>query len=84
MKYKSRVTIKGQITIPKAIRERLQIGPHDVVGFEERGNAVVLKPVKRTILDFYGAIKVDGPQDFEAIREIVRAEVARRVAEEGR
>jgi AbrB family looped-hinge helix DNA binding protein len=38
-----RVTEKGQVTIPKPIRDRLGIGPGSEVEFVERGEIVVLQ-----------------------------------------
>ncbi len=38
----SRMTSKGQVTIPKRIRDKLGIGPGDDVGFREEGQAVIL------------------------------------------
>ncbi len=38
-----RVTEKGQVTIPKDIRERLGIGPGSEVDFVERDAAVILE-----------------------------------------
>lgn len=38
-----RVTEKGQVTIPKAIRDRLGIGPGSEVDFVERESAVILE-----------------------------------------
>ncbi|MEP9372161.1 AbrB/MazE/SpoVT family DNA-binding domain-containing protein [Mesorhizobium sp. KR1-2] len=38
-----RVTEKGQVTIPKEIRERLGIGPGSEVDFVERDSVVVLE-----------------------------------------
>jgi AbrB family looped-hinge helix DNA binding protein len=40
-----RVTSKGQVTIPQAIRERLQIAPHSEVEFVEEDGRVVLRKV---------------------------------------
>ncbi len=37
-----RVTSKGQVTIPKDVRDRLGIGPGSEVDFVERGGAVLL------------------------------------------
>jgi AbrB family looped-hinge helix DNA binding protein len=44
-----RVTSKGQVTIPIAVRDRLGILPHTEVDFEVRGNTVrlVKVPAKR-------------------------------------
>jgi AbrB family looped-hinge helix DNA binding protein len=38
-----RVTIKGQVTIPKEIRNRLGIGPGSEVEFVEQDNVVLLR-----------------------------------------
>lgn len=37
-----KITTKGQVTIPKDIRERLGLLPHTEVEFEIRGDVVVL------------------------------------------
>ncbi len=39
-----RVTSKGQVTIPKAVRDKLGIAPGTDVGFSEEGALIVLKP----------------------------------------
>ena len=41
----ARVTSKGQVTIPKEIRERLGVHPGEDVGFEERDNLLVISKV---------------------------------------
>lgn len=38
-----RVTTKGQVTIPKQIREKLGVKPGDEVGFREEGQTVILE-----------------------------------------
>lgn len=40
----TRVTSKGQVTIPKEIRDKLGIEPGSEVGFHEEGGQVVLRP----------------------------------------
>lgn len=42
-----KITSKGQVTIPQAIREKAGLHPHTEVEFEMRGGRVVLKPVSR-------------------------------------
>jgi len=37
-----RITSKGQVTIPKAIREKLGVKPGSNIGFEEEGDKIVL------------------------------------------
>ncbi|NEU55745.1 AbrB/MazE/SpoVT family DNA-binding domain-containing protein [Halorussus sp. MSC15.2] len=39
----SRVTSKGQVTIPKEVRERLGIRPGDEIEFEETDEGYVIK-----------------------------------------
>jgi antitoxin PrlF len=41
----AKVTSKGQITIPKEIRERLGVHPGEEVGFEEKENLVIITKV---------------------------------------
>jgi AbrB family looped-hinge helix DNA binding protein len=38
-----RMTSKGQVTVPKHIRDKLGIGPGDDVGFREEGQAVIVE-----------------------------------------
>ena len=46
-----RVTSKGQVTIPKPIRDRLGIGPGSRVEFIEQDNDVVLVKQGRGVFD---------------------------------
>jgi AbrB family looped-hinge helix DNA binding protein len=41
-----RVTSKGQVTLPKHIRDRLGIAPGDDIGFREEGQAVIVEKVE--------------------------------------
>ena len=52
----TRVTRKGQVTIPKNIRDFLEIETGDKVIFEIRGETVIIIPVKKTIFDFRGKV----------------------------
>jgi AbrB family looped-hinge helix DNA binding protein len=52
----STVTSKGQITIPKEIRERLHIKTGDRLDFRVEGDgAVRIVPVARKVADVFGA-----------------------------
>lgn len=80
----SKVTRKGQITIPKAIRDRLGVNEGEKVVFVLRGEEVVLKVIRGSILDLKGSVKPRAhPEDFENIRKSVRREVSKRIAENG-
>ena len=77
----STVTSKGQVTIPKNIRERLQIRSNDKVDFILEGDRVLLVPV-RTLLDLRGAVQAKGDGDFSLERVRAKEAVAKRVREE--
>jgi antitoxin PrlF len=69
----STVTTKGQVTIPKPIRDAMGIGPNDRVAFIREGERVLLQPL-RTLKAFRGAVKTKGPGSF--IEERARAKAA--------
>jgi AbrB family looped-hinge helix DNA binding protein len=69
MRWLTRVSTRGRVTIPKEIREKLQLKQGDRVAFVRIGDDVYMQPVKNTLLDKMGTTPVDGPQDFEKIRE---------------
>ncbi|MCU0491179.1 MAG: AbrB/MazE/SpoVT family DNA-binding domain-containing protein [Chloroflexaceae bacterium] len=48
---------KGQLTLPKAIREQLNLKTGDRVLFVVRNGRVELEAVHGSILDWYGSIK---------------------------
>lgn len=62
----SRVSEKGQVTIPKALRERLGITPGEILEFEEGpdGRLVGRKAGGRDPVDeAYGVLRLDGGTD---------------------
>ena len=75
----AKVTYKGQVTIPKTIRQQLGIEDGDSVLFQFEEGKVIMKRVKRAnLLDLYGAFPATRPFPGE---EAIRAEVRRHVAE---
>jgi len=56
---KTTVSEKGQVTIPKRLRERLGIRPGDVLNFEEdRGKLVATKQAAEDPMDaLYGSLR---------------------------
>ena len=56
---KARVSEKGQVTIPKKLRESLGISPGDVLDFEEQAGRLV-------------AVKEVPQQDWSSLRGILR------------
>lgn len=80
----STLTRKGQVTIPKEIRDRLGVKEGEKVLFVMRGEEVVLKVVKGTILDLKGSVRPSThPEDFEKVRQSVKRVVAKKIAGHG-
>ena len=75
------VTTKGQVTIPKDVRDRLDIKPNDRVDFLLEGGRAVLIPVK-TLKDLRGAVRPRSRSYLAEERRNARQAVAARVAEE--
>lgn len=80
MLWIAKVSSKGQVTIPKPVREHLELKPGSQVAFVVRDERVELEPMQGSILSLRGIIPVDGSQDWEEVRrktmEIVAAEIA--------
>ncbi|OZC01130.1 AbrB/MazE/SpoVT family DNA-binding domain-containing protein [Rubricoccus marinus] len=68
----TRIGRRGQITVPKAVRQSMGLAVGDRVAFVERGGEVVLRPVRQSLRDLRGSVPVDGPQDFDAVRDATR------------
>ena len=48
----AKLTSKGQLTLPKKVRERLGVHPGESVGFEEKeGQLVIRKVLKKSAFD---------------------------------
>ena len=75
------VTSKGQVTIPKKVRDALEIGPGDRVSFVIREDGVVeLRPETVDLLDLYGLLEHEGePVSVGRMNE----DIADAVAEDG-
>jgi AbrB family looped-hinge helix DNA binding protein len=67
----SKVGRRGQISIPRMIRQALNLQAGDRLAFIRRGDEFVLQPLKQTLSDFRGSVAVSAPQDFDAIRQQV-------------
>ncbi len=79
----TRLTSKGQVTIPAAIRARLGLRPHDRVRFELAGDVAILRPVSSGLLAGYGAVPPsDQPRDPRHQRDAFERAVAEEVTAE--
>jgi AbrB family looped-hinge helix DNA binding protein len=50
-RYEVKITSKGQLTLPKTLREKLMVGKGSKVILELRKNEVAMKPRKVSIVD---------------------------------
>lgn len=69
---KATVSEKGQVTIPKALREKLGIRPGQVLDFsaDDRGRLIATKASSRSALDeLYGVLNLGKTTD-EIMREL--------------
>jgi len=79
----SRITQKGQVTIPKEIRDTLGIRPNDIGEFTINEGAVVFTVKKGTILDAHRK-KTDKKINFAKARELMEREIASGIVKEMR
>lgn len=78
MVWTTTISSKGQLVLPKAIRDELGVQPGDKVVFLVRQGRIELQTYRGDILSWYGALAVDAPQEWET----VQAETNRLRAEE--
>ena len=68
------MTTKGQITIPKDVRDRLHLNPGDKLDFIVReGGEVVLRPASVDVRDLEGILRRPGtkPVSVEDMRKAI-------------
>jgi len=66
----AKITSKGQLTVPRQIRERLGVGPGDSLEFRFVNDHVEVTPVRRRRLEeFRGLFRVEHALDFEEERD---------------
>jgi AbrB family looped-hinge helix DNA binding protein len=69
----AKVTSKGQVTIPKKVRDRLGVHPGEDVGFEEKeGVVVITKAVTKSPFDkWVGKLrKLEGQHSDSLVKEL--------------
>jgi len=69
--HRSTITSKYQVTVPKAIRERLALSVSDELQWEVRGREVVITAATPDFLQRRGSI-AGGPKAVEAVRQMRR------------
>ena len=76
----SKIGRRGQLTLPRSVRNWLGLQEGDKVAFVRRGDEIILHPLSKTLLDLRGSIPVEEPQDFDSVREQIREIRAQQVA----
>ncbi|MDI6745387.1 MAG: AbrB/MazE/SpoVT family DNA-binding domain-containing protein [Thermodesulfovibrionales bacterium] len=81
------ITSKGQLTIPKDIRDVLHLRQNDKVAIVVEDGVAVIRPIKGNILDIGASIKISAkekPIDFKKARKETIRRIAGHTAGEGR
>ena len=73
--HTSKLSSQGQVTVPKAIRERLALEPGDLVAYEVVEGKVVLTRVDPFDAAYHAALSTtleewDSPEDDEAFKDL--------------
>jgi bifunctional DNA-binding transcriptional regulator/antitoxin component of YhaV-PrlF toxin-antitoxin module len=66
---KSTITVKYQTTVPKQVREKLGVGPSDMLQWDLAGDHVRVTASSRAFLDLRGSFKVGSGDSVEDIRK---------------
>ena len=66
---KSTITVKNQTTVPREIREKLAVGPSDVLQWEVVGDHVLVRAASPAFLGREGRIKVGSGDPVEDVRK---------------
>lgn len=72
----SKVTVKGQVTLPKEIRERLHVKAGDILAYEVQGNGVMVRKLAPFDREWHQALSAtlagewNSPEDEEAFRDL--------------
>lgn len=75
MHYRSRLSSKGQVTIPSEVRERLHLEPGDTVIYEVEDDRAVLRRAESFDIAYHAALtdtldEWTSPEDEEAFGDL--------------
>ena len=78
----AKVTSKGQVTIPKSIRDKLRISEQDRLLFSVEGETLLVTPLRRRPLEeLRGSLPATQPYPgHDAIREGLHTDLGERMA----
>ena len=78
-----KMTSKGQITIPKELRDRFNVNEGDQFKFLIEEDNVKIEPIKRKLLsNAIGRVTASKPIDLDEIREIAQKQAAEEIFSE--
>lgn len=66
---KSTITVKHQTTVPKEVREKLKVGPSDVLQWEVVGDHIRVTASNRAFLGLRGSFKLGPGDPVEDVRK---------------
>ena len=71
----SKLTSKGQTTIPREVRDKLALKPGDLIAFEIQGDAVQMRKVEPLDVGYLRAVQTtlsewESPEDAEAYDDL--------------
>ena len=71
----SRITARGQTTIPKRVRDEIGLTESDVISFEVEGDHLIVRKVTRTRDDYLQGLSATlgewaSPEDEDAWRDL--------------
>jgi AbrB family looped-hinge helix DNA binding protein len=79
----TKLTQKGQVTLPRSVRDQAGLKPRDAVTVEVEGDVVKIRRATSRIAAGYGAISGRRkPEDFRVIRDEFESGVADEVQSE--
>ena len=80
----STITVKGQMTLPKAVRDHLHVKPGDRVKFFVHPDGTVVLLPKRPITDLRGMLKTKRRATIEKMNEAIAEGAVSRMKRLGR
>lgn len=71
----SKISSKGQVTIPKKVRQSIRAEPGDTIAYEVRGDVVTMRRIEPLDAAFHAALSQTltewaTPEDEEAFRDL--------------
>jgi AbrB family looped-hinge helix DNA binding protein len=76
----TRIGRRGQIVLPKEIRQKIRVAEGDQIAFIIDGEQVLIKPITQTLLTMRGRVPVPKKQDFDSVRKQVKTKRAQKRA----